>query len=41
MTRPRPQLISILLPYLYPPKRREHGRPVSTTKRARAMRGTV
>lgn len=39
MNRPRPQLISILLPYLYPPKR--HGRPVATVRKASAMRGTV
>lgn len=39
MQKPKPQLISILLPYLYPPKR--HGRPVAVVKRAAAMRGTV
>jgi len=39
MQRPKTQLISILLPYLYPPKR--HGRPVAVVKRAAVMRGTV
>lgn len=39
MNRPKTQLISILLPYLYPPKR--HGRAVATTRKASAMRGTV
>ena len=39
MQRPKTQLISILLPYLYPPKR--HGRPVDAVRKASAMRGTV
>lgn len=39
MQRPKTQLISILLPYLYPPKR--HGRPVATVRKAARMRGTV
>lgn len=41
MQKPKPQLISILLPYLYPPKRREHGRPVSVTRKAAAMRASA